>query len=127
MVSKNSGIIDVLCYFQVFIKVTLKSVRMETAKRVRYVMYGMMSVKGTDEGRLRNVGSRAVRTGMDSVMFDGWRWNSNRASFVLNMIVMDVRKRVYSMKMLVRLMNSTPKPYQSEAMGQSSCMPAPVR
>ena len=31
----------------------------------------MMSAKGTDKGKLRNVGRRTVRTGMDSVRFDG--------------------------------------------------------
>jgi len=57
-----------------------------------------MSAKGTDKGKLRNVGRRTVRTDTDSVRFDGWYWNSNRASFVLNMIVMEVRKRIHSVK-----------------------------
>ena len=77
-------------------------------------------------GKLRNVGRRTVRTGMDNVRFDVLRWNSNCASFVFNMIVMEVRKRIHSRKMLVRLVTLIPKPYQSEVIGHSSCVP-PVR
>jgi hypothetical protein len=71
LISKNSGIIDVLCYFQVFVRMALESVRMETAKSIRYVRWGMMSSIGTDRGKLRNMGRRIARTGMDSARFDG--------------------------------------------------------
>ena len=49
----------------------LKSVRMESVKSVRYVRWGMISSKGTDRGKLRNAGSRTVRTGTDNIRFDG--------------------------------------------------------
>ena len=66
---------------------------------------------------------------MDRSRFDGWCWNSSRASFVLSMIVMEVRKRVHSMRMLVKLvigMAWVPRPYQFVVMGHSICVP-PVR
>jgi len=42
----------------------------EKANRTRYIMCGMTSSKGTDTGKLSNVGSRTVRMGMDKRMFD---------------------------------------------------------
>jgi len=42
----------------------------EKANRTRYIMCGMTSSKGTDKGKLSNVGSRTVRMGMDKRMFD---------------------------------------------------------
>ena len=44
--------------------------RIEKANRMRYIMCGMMSSKGTDRGKLSSVGSRTVRMGMDKSMFD---------------------------------------------------------
>ncbi len=46
-------------------------------------------------------------------------------SFVLCMIVRDVRKKVHSMRMFVRLVTSNPMPYHCTVVGQSSCMPSP--
>jgi len=83
----------------------------------------MASSKGTDNGMLRNVGRRTVRAGTNNIGFDGWGWSSNHASFVFSMIVMEVRKRTHSMKMLVRLIILILRLYQLVAMGQSSCVP----
>jgi len=47
-----------------------KSMRVEKANRTRYTTCGMTSAKGTDKGKLSNVGSRIVRRGMDKRMFD---------------------------------------------------------
>ena len=86
----------------------------------------MMSSGVTCRGKLRNAGRRAVRTGTARIMFDECFWNSDRASFVLNSIAVEVRKRVHSMKMLVRLVISMPNPYQLVVIGHSNCV-QPVR
>jgi len=44
--------------------------RVEEANRTKYTTCGMTSSKGTDTGKLSNVGSRTVRMGMDKRMFD---------------------------------------------------------
>jgi len=72
----------------------------------------MMSSGGTGRGKLSSVGSRIVKTGMDSSRFDGWGWNSFHVSFVLCMIARDVRKKLHSMRLFVRLAVSNPIPYQ---------------
>ena len=77
---------------------------------------------GTCKGKLRNVGRRAVRTGTARIMFDWCFWNSNPASFVLNSIAVEMRKRTHSMKMLVRLVISMPSPYQLVVIGHSNCV-----
>jgi len=82
--------------------------------------------RGTCKGKLRSVGRRTVRTGMTRIMFDGCCWNSSHASFVLNNIAVEVRKRVHSMRMLVRLVISMPSPYQLVVIGHSNCV-QPVR
>ena len=46
-------------------------------------------------------------------------------SFVLCMIVRDVRRKVHSVRMLVRLVISNPMPYHWTVAGHSSCMPPP--
>ena len=81
----------------------LISMRMEKVKMVRYVMCGMTSSNGTDKGKLKKVGRRTVKTGMDSSRFDWWGWNRVQASFVLSMMVRQVRKRIHSKETLVRL------------------------
>lgn len=85
----------------------------------------MISSGETYMGKLRSVGRRTVRTGMARIMFDGCCWNSSHASFVLNNIAVDVRKRIHSMRMLVRLVISMPKPegYKLVVIGHSSCVP----
>jgi len=85
-----------------------------------------MSPKGTDRGKLKNVGRRTVRTGMDSSRFDGWCWKRIHISFVLSMMAKKARKKVHSMRMLVRLVMVIPTAYQLEVIGQRSCV-APVR
>jgi len=77
-------------------------------------------------GKLRSVGKRTVRTGMARIMFDGCCWNSSHASFVLSSVAVEVRKRVHSMRMLVRLVISMPNPYQLVVAGHSNCV-SPVR
>jgi len=86
-----------------------------------------MSVYGTDKGKWKKVGRRTVKTGMDRSRFDGWGWNRFQASFVLSMIVRQVRKRIHSKETLVRLFMQTPAPYHLEVKGQSICTPSPVR
>ena len=56
---------------QLGFSVDLRSVRMDRVKMDRYVRWGMISSTGTDRGKLRNVGRRTARTGMDSARFDG--------------------------------------------------------
>jgi hypothetical protein len=72
----------------------------------------VISSNGTDKGKLSNEGSRTVKKGMDSSRFDEWCWNSIHMSFVLSMIARDVRKKVHSMRMSVRLAILIPTPYQ---------------
>jgi len=72
-------------------------------KMAKYVRWGMMSAYGTDKGKWKKVGRRTVKTGMDRSRFDGWGWNRVQASFVLSMIVRQVRKRIHSRETLVRL------------------------
>ncbi len=86
----------------------------------------MISSVETYVGKLRRVGRRTVRTGMVRIMFDGCCWKSAIASFVLKSMVVEVRKRVHSMKMLVMLVMSMPRPYQLVVMGHSICV-GPVR
>ena len=90
------------------------------------MMWGMISSGETYRGKLRRVGRRTVRTGMARIIFDGCCWSSSHASFVLNSIAVDVRKRAHSMRMLVRLVISMPRPYQLVVMGHSVCV-VPVR
>ena len=85
----------------------------------------MMSSRGTDRGKLSSVGSRTVKIGIDRSRFDGWCWNSFHVSCVLCIIIRDVRKKVHSMRMFVRLIISNPIPYHWTVAGQSSCMPPP--
>ena len=86
----------------------------------------MMSAGETYKGKLRSVGKRTVRTGMVRIVFDGCCRNSSQASFVLNSIAVEVRKRAHSIRMLVRLVSSMPKPYQLVVRGHSICV-VPVR
>ena len=86
----------------------------------------MTSSEGTYKGKLRRVGRRTVRSGTAKIMFDGYCWNSDHRSFVLNSIAVDVRKRAHSMRMLVRLVISIPEPYQLVVIGHSSCV-LPIR
>jgi len=85
---------------------------METVKRVRYVRWGMMSCKGTDRGKLKNGGSRTVKTGMKRSMFDGGCWSRIHVSFVLNMMIREIRKKAHSKEMLARLIILIPAPYR---------------
>jgi len=87
----------------------------------------MISPKGTDNGKLSIVGSRTVKIGIDNSKFDECCWNSTHASFVLSIIVMDVRKKVHSMRMPVRLVILIPIPYHSRVVGHNSCMLPPIR
>ena len=114
-------------YFLDFSKMALKSMRMERVKSVKYVRCGTTSSKGTDKGKLSSVGSRTVKIGIDRSKFDGCFWNSVHASFVLSIIVMDVRKKVHSMKMPVRLVIPIPMPYHSRVAGHNSCTLPPIR
>ena len=58
-------------YFFDFSKRALKSMKTETVKSVKYARCGMTSSKGTDKGKLSIVGSRTVKIGIDSNMFEG--------------------------------------------------------
>ena len=70
----------------------------------------MISASGTYSGKLRSVGRRTVKAGIDRSRFDGWGWKSVCASFVLSRIVKAVRKKIHSMVMLVRLVISIVSP-----------------
>ena len=70
----------------------------------------MISAGGTYWGKLRSVGRRTVKVGMDRSRFDGCGWKSVEASFVFCMIKKDVRKRIHSIVMLVRLVISMASP-----------------
>ena len=86
-----------------------------------------MSSDGMDCGKLRRMGSRTVKIGIDRSRFDGWCWNRTHTSFALSMMVREVRKKVHSMRMLVGLVMVIPVPYQWMVAGQRSCMPWSVR
>ena len=85
-----------------------------------------MSAGETYRGKLRSVGRRTVRTGMARSMFDGCCRSSSHASLVLNSIAVDARKRPHSIRMLVRLVISMPRPYQLVVRGHGVCV-VPVR
>ena len=85
-----------------------------------------MSSEETYRGKLRSVGRRTVRTGTARIMFDGCCRSSSHASFVLKSIAVEIRKAVHSMRMLVRLVISRPRPYQLVVIGHSICV-SPVR
>ena len=70
----------------------------------------MISASGTYSGKLRSVGRRTVKVGIDRSRFDGWGWKSVCASFVLSRIAKAVRKKIHSMVMLVRLVISIGNP-----------------
>ena len=70
----------------------------------------MISVGGTYWGKLRSVGRRSVKVGIDRSRFDGCSWKSVCASLVLSRIVKAVRKMIHSMVMLVRLVISIVSP-----------------
>ena len=86
----------------------------------------MMSTGETYKGKRTEAGKRTVKTGMVRIMFDGCCWSSSQASFVLKSIAVEMRKRAHSMRMLVRLIISMPRPYQLVVMGHISCV-QPVR
>jgi len=44
--------------------------RIEKVNRIRYVICGMISFKGTFKGKLSSVGSKTVKIGMDKSMFE---------------------------------------------------------
>lgn len=84
----------------------------------------MISAGGTYWGKLRIVGKRTVKVGMDRSRFDGWGRKSVDDSFVLCMIKKDVRKRIHSMVMLVRLVIWISIAYRLVVVrGQRSCAP----
>lgn len=70
----------------------------------------MTSVNGTWRGKLREVGRRTVKTGMDSVRLEGWGWSRVHASLVLSIMVKQVRKKIHSRRMLMRLVTSIVRP-----------------
>lgn len=63
----------------------------------------MISARGTYWGKLRSVGRRTVKVGMNRSRFDGWGWKSLDISFVFCMIRKDARKRIHSRVMLAKL------------------------
>ena len=63
----------------------------------------MISAGGTYSGKLRSVGRRTVKIGMDKSRFEECGWKSFHASLVLSRIVKAVRKRIHSRRILVRL------------------------
>lgn len=68
-----------------------------------------------------------MKVGMDRSRFDGWGWRSVDTSFVFCMIRKDVRKRIHSAVMLVRLVIWISMAYRLVLVrGQRSCAP-PVR
>jgi len=78
-------------------------------------------------GKLSSAGNRTVKIGIDRSKFDECCWNSVNASFVLTIIVMDVRKRVHSIKMLIRLVVLIPILYHWRVVGHNSCTPPAVK
>lgn len=75
----------------------LRSVKIERAKIVRFMRWGIMSSGGTGIGKPRNVESKIDIMGMAKSRFDGCGFNSFQSSFVVNSRVSDARKRVHSM------------------------------
>ena len=82
----------------------------------------MSNSKGTYSGKLTTVGKRTVKTGTARIKFDDCCFNSNKTSFVLNIIAMHEMKRNHSRALLVKLAMSTPKPIMSTDAGQSNCV-----
>ena len=86
----------------------------------------MISAMGTYWGKLRSVGRRTVKAGMNRSRFDGWDWKSAFISFVFCMIKKDVRKSIHSTVMLVRLViwiSKAPGDTFALFKGQRSCAP----
>lgn len=65
------NLVTPLFVLQILFKLDTRSTRMERVKIARYTRCGMMSSKGTDKGKLRNGGSRTVKTGINRRRFDG--------------------------------------------------------
>ena len=70
----------------------------------------MISVGWTCRGKLRSVGRRTVKVGMDRSRFDGWGWNRVCMSFALKRIVSEVRRRIHSVRMFAVLVIPIPIP-----------------
>lgn len=88
----------------------MKSTRIDSMKKARYVRWGMTRGRGTWRGKLKKVGRRAVRTGMESVRLEKWGWSRIFTSLVLSMVVKQARKRVHSRRMLTRLVTLIGRP-----------------
>jgi hypothetical protein len=112
--------------FQVFVKISFQSRRIERPKRVRKTRWGISNANGTNRGKLMTVGKRTVNTGIVRIKFDVWCLNSDNTSFVLNITTIEMRKKNHSTIMLVKLVTSMFKPYISLDIGHSNCVP-PVR
>lgn len=70
----------------------------------------MIRASGTCRGKLKKVGRRIVRTGMESVRLQKWGWSRFLTSLVLSMVVKPARKRVHSRRMLALLVTSIGRP-----------------
>ena len=70
----------------------------------------MINAMGTDMGKLRSVGRRTVKVGIDRSRFDRFGWKSVEASFVFAMIKKAVRKKIHSMVMLAKVVISIARP-----------------
>ena len=68
-----------------------------------------------------------MRIGIDKTKFAWCFWKRICASFALYRIVMKIRNRVHSVKMLVKLVMAISDPYQFRLKGHRSCVPPIVR
>ena len=109
-----------------FVRITLKFTKIEKTKRIRQKRWGISNIKGTYNGKVMIEGKRTVMRGTDKIRLDGLRLNNNNMSFALNMIIIDITKRIHSRAILVTLSTLMPRPYMSRDTGHNNCVP-PVR
>ncbi len=68
------------------------------------------------------MGKRTVKTGINKIRFDGWGLSIGNTSFVLNMMVIDVKNRAHSRAIFVILAIPMSKVNIALVAGQNSCM-----
>ena len=70
----------------------------------------MINARRTDMGKLMSMGRRTVNIATDNVRLEECGWKSIHASLVLSRTVKEMRKKIHSRRMLVRLVTSIARP-----------------
>jgi hypothetical protein len=89
--------------------------------------WGIRSDVGTVKGNCRKEGNKTVSRGTESDRLDWLLLSSVQTSFVVSIIAVAIRKVVHSKIILIGPIIEVPMPYHVCVIGQSSCMPPPVK